>query len=69
MGIGLTQDSDKDDKILIISTEPENKITNSIFDLAGHERFKPLIPKFIEGATGALLVFDSVDITTFKKLD
>ena len=49
--------------------EKEHNITNSIFDLAGHERFKPLIPKFIEGANGALLVFDSVDQATIEKLN
>ena len=49
--------------------EQENKITNSIFDLAGHERFKPLIPKFIEGANGALLVFDCVDESSISQLD
>jgi small GTP-binding protein len=49
--------------------EEENYVTNSIFDLAGHERFKPLIPKFIEGSSGALLVFDSVDPTSIKELD
>lgn len=49
--------------------EKENLITISIFDLAGHERFKPLIPKFIEGANGALLVFDCVDRTSINHLD
>lgn len=44
-------------------------IINSIFDLAGQERFKPLIPKFIKGAHGALLVFDSLSFSSFQQLD
>jgi len=47
----------------------EKFIVNSIFDFGGQERFEPLIPKFIEGASGALLVFDSVNKTSFNKLD
>lgn len=42
--------------------EQENFVINSIFDLAGQARFRPLIKKFIDGANGALLVFDSVNI-------
>lgn len=44
-------------------------IVNSIFDFGGQERFKPLIPKFLEGASGAFLVFDSVGFTSFNQLD
>lgn len=47
----------------------ENYIVNSIFDFGGQERFVPLIPKFIEGANGALLVFDSVNFSSFDQLD
>ncbi len=47
----------------------ENYINNSIFDFGGQERFAPLIPKFIEGANGALLVFDSVNYPSFHQLD
>ena len=49
--------------------EQENFVINSIFDLAGQARFRPLIKKFIDGANGALLVFDSVNISSFKELD
>ena len=50
--------------------EPEEKyIVNSIFDFGAQERFKPLIPKFIDGANGALLVFDLININTFNQLD
>ncbi|MFX1417776.1 MAG: Rab family GTPase [Promethearchaeota archaeon] len=49
--------------------EEENYVVNSIFDFGGQERFAPLIPKFIEGANGALLVFDSVNYSSFDQLD
>ncbi len=47
----------------------EKFIVNSIFDFGGQERFKPLIPKFMDGASGALLVFDSVSHLSFDQLD
>lgn len=47
----------------------EKFIVNSIFDFGGQERFRPLIPKFMDGASGALLVFDSVSHLSFDKLD
>ncbi len=50
-------------------TLKENYIVNSIFDFGGQERFAPLIPKFIEGANGALLVFDSVNYSSFNQLE
>ncbi|NVM36566.1 MAG: GTP-binding protein [Candidatus Lokiarchaeota archaeon] len=51
------------------NTLKENYVVNSIFDFGGQERFTPLIPKFIEGANGALLVFDSVNFSSFNQLD
>ncbi|MEE9377549.1 MAG: Rab family GTPase [Candidatus Lokiarchaeia archaeon] len=51
------------------NTVKENYVVNSIFDFGGQERFAPLIPKFIDGANGALLVFDSVNYTSFNQLD
>ncbi|MFX1500558.1 MAG: Rab family GTPase, partial [Promethearchaeota archaeon] len=50
-------------------TLKESYIVNSIFDFGGQERFEPLIPKFIEGANGALLVFDSVNYGSFNQLE
>jgi small GTP-binding protein len=47
----------------------ENYVVNSIFDFGGQERFAPLIPKFIEGANGALLVFDLVNQSSFDQLN
>ena len=36
----------------------EGPINLSIWDLSGHERFKCLMPRFCQGATGIALVFD-----------
>lgn len=47
----------------------ENYIVNSIFDFGGQDRFKPLLPKFLGGANGALLVFDLVNKNSFAELD
>ena len=49
--------------------QKEHYVVNSIFDFGGQERFAPLIPKFIEGANGALIVFDSVNYSSFDQLD
>jgi len=52
-------------------SEDENDyyVVNAIFDFGGQERFKPLIPQFLEGASGALLVFDSVRYPSLEQLD
>ncbi|MHA1988218.1 MAG: Rab family GTPase [Promethearchaeota archaeon] len=47
----------------------EHYIVNSIFDFGGQERFKPLVGQFLEGSSGALLVFDSVNQLSFEELD
>ena len=47
----------------------ERYVVNSIFDFGGQERFQPLIPKFLGGANGALLVFDLTAGLSFDKLD
>ena len=49
--------------------EEDYYVVDSIFDFGGQERFKPLIPQFIEGANGALLVFDSVSYPSFEQLE
>ena len=49
--------------------EQETYVVNSIFDFGGQDRFKPLIPKFINGADGALLIFDSVSLLSSQQLD
>ncbi len=47
----------------------QNKfIINSIFDFGGQDRFKPLIPKFLGGANGALLIFDLTNPISFEQL-
>ncbi|MFX1317206.1 MAG: Rab family GTPase [Promethearchaeota archaeon] len=52
-----------------LNNEKENYVLNSIFDFGGQSRFKPLIPKFIDGANGALLVFDLINFSSFEQLD
>ena len=52
-----------------ISEKHEKYVVNSIFDFGGQERFRPMIPKFLEGASGALLVFDLVNISSFQQLE
>ena len=47
----------------------EKYVLNSIFDFGGQERFKPLIPQFLEGADGALLLFDCTRFFSFEKLE
>ena len=55
-----------------VESVPKNKpgfIINSIFDFGGQDRFKPLIPKFLGGANGALLVFDLINPISFEQLN
>ena len=47
----------------------EQYAVNSIFDFGGQERFRPMLPKFLEGASGALLVFDLVNFSSFQQLE
>ena len=58
---------------IIYEKEPEIQkelyIVNSIFDFGGQDRFKPLVGQFLDGSSGALLVFDSVNISSFNQLD
>ncbi|MFX1277198.1 MAG: Rab family GTPase [Promethearchaeota archaeon] len=49
--------------------DQEKFVANSIFDMSGQDKFKSLIKKFIDGASGALLVFDSINFTSFQQLD
>jgi small GTP-binding protein len=44
----------------------EGPINLSIWDLSGHERFRCLMPRFCQGATGIALVFD---VTTPESLN
>ena len=62
--IHLKINNEKDPEML-----GENYIVNSIFDFGGQERFKPLVGQFLEGSSGALLVFDSVSYSSFHELD
>jgi len=52
-----------------INKDKDTYVINSIFDFAGQERFRPLIKRFIDGANGALLVFDSINSSSFENLN
>lgn len=44
-------------------------LSNSIFDFGGQDRFKPLIPKFLRGADGAILMFDLLNKDSLNQLN
>ncbi len=44
-------------------------ITLSIWDFAGEERFRFLVPRFSEGSNGCILAFDSTRPSTFFHLE
>jgi len=50
------------------AVESSGLVINSIFDFGGQDRFKPLIPKFLGGANGALLIFDLTNPISFEQL-
>lgn len=50
------------------AVESSGLVVNSIFDFGGQDRFKPLIPKFLGGANGALLIFDLTNPISFEQL-
>lgn len=49
--------------------QENNFVSNSIFDFGGQDRFKPLIPKFLKGADGALMVFNLINPESFEYLE
>ena len=55
----------------IDETDNPKEIYNvlSIFDFGGQERFKALLPKFLGGANGVLLVFDLTNNSSFDQLN
>ena len=55
----------------IDETDNPKEIYNvlSIFDFGGQERFKALLPKFLGGANGVLLVFDLTNKNSFEQLN
>ena len=52
-----------------IKSLKETYNVQSIFDFGGQERFKALIPKFLGGANGVLLVFDLTSNNSFEQLE
>jgi small GTP-binding protein len=51
-----------------ISKVPEARVTLQIWDLGGEDRFRFILPAYIRGASGGLLVFDMTRYQTFKNL-
>ncbi|KAH0788820.1 putative ras-related protein Rab-5C [Histomonas meleagridis] len=45
---------------------PNGKITLNIWDTAGQELYKSLIPKYSQGASAIIIVFDSTDVASFE---
>jgi len=52
-----------------LDSNSELCLSNSIFDFGGQDRFKPLIPKFLRGADGAILVFDLLNKDSLNQLN
>ena len=52
-----------------INNLKETYNVQSIFDFGGQSRFEALIPKFLGGANGVLLVFDLTRKNSFEQLD
>ncbi|MHA1490701.1 MAG: Rab family GTPase [Promethearchaeota archaeon] len=49
--------------------EEYGKVSAQIWDLGGQESFKSLRKLYLEGANGALLIFDTTNKKTFEKLN
>jgi small GTP-binding protein len=47
----------------------QGEVSAQIWDLGGQESFKSLRQLYLEGANGALLIFDRTNKKSFKKLD
>ncbi|CAF0730573.1 unnamed protein product [Rotaria sp. Silwood1] len=47
----------------------ENRVKLAIWDTAGHERFRTLVPAYYRGAHGAILVYDVCNRNSFQQLD
>ncbi|MHA1792405.1 MAG: Rab family GTPase [Promethearchaeota archaeon] len=53
----------------IFLMERNAKVRLQLWDFAGEERFRQLLPKFLIGASGCLVLFDLSNLGTFKALD
>jgi small GTP-binding protein len=52
-----------------MSLKDYGNVATTIWDLGGQESFKSLRKLYLEGANGALIIFDSTQKKTFEKLD
>lgn len=47
----------------------ENELTLQIWDIAGENRFRAILPSYIVGTEGVILAFDATEDETLEKLD
>jgi small GTP-binding protein len=50
-------------------SDDQGTATLQIWDFGGEERFRTMLPAFCQGASGAFLVFDLLDLKTFYELE
>jgi len=53
----------------IIQINENTKVHLQLWDIAGQERFGSMTPIYYKNASGAIIVFDLTDITTFKAVE
>ncbi len=49
-------------------TDIENEIILQIWDIAGENRFRAILPSYVVGTEGVILAFDATDDATLEKL-
>jgi Ras-related protein Rab-2A len=52
-----------------ITSSTGKKFAYQIWDLGGEERFKVIVPIYVRGSCGGIIVFDESRFITFKNLD
>jgi small GTP-binding protein len=48
---------------------PEDRVELQLWDYGGQLKYRPLLTKFLEGTSGALLMFDLTRFASFNELD
>ena len=51
------------------SDDSENELTLQIWDIAGENRFRAILPSYVVGTEGVILAFDATDTKTLDKLN
>ena len=55
-------------KTVQVGKDNQKEFMLQIWDIAGEERFRSILPNYISGSEGVILAFDSTDIETLEKL-